>query len=134
MTEDKDQSARDPRASDSAEAWREVGAQFQQLGESPGAAFRAALTDAEVRRHAQQAQDGLEALAQEVGKVVSEMANSPRVKEATRTAAASLRSAGEDTVQTVRPHLVEALRQVNRDLQKLVENMESGGADPKPPV
>jgi hypothetical protein len=123
-----------PDAKDAGEAWREVGVQFQQLGESLGAAFRAAWTDAEVRRHAQQAQSGLEAMATEVGKVVSEMAESPKVKEAAQSAAATLRTAGEETVQVVRPHLVEALRQLNLELQKLVDNMESKNPGAKPPA
>ncbi|MEX2030717.1 MAG: hypothetical protein WD906_07090 [Anaerolineales bacterium] len=49
-----------------------------------------------------------------------------------KTAAKTLRAAGEETVQIVRPHLVEATRQLNLELQKLVENMESKGPGSKP--
>lgn len=134
MDRNENGAAGKPDATDAGEAWREVGAQFQKLGESLGAAVRAAWTDPEVRRHAQQAQNGLEAMAQEVGKVVSEMAESPELKEATRSAAKTLRTAGEETVQVVRPHLVEALRQLNSELQKLVDNMESKNPRTKPPA
>jgi len=134
MDENKTGAPGRPDAKDAGEAWREVGAQFQKLGESLGAAFRAAWTDAEARRHAQQARTGLEAMANEIGKVVSEMAESPQVKEAAQSAAKTLRSAGEETVQVVRPHLVEALRQLNLELQKLVENMESKNPGSKPPT
>jgi hypothetical protein len=103
-----------------------VGRQFQELGESLGTAFRTAWNDEEVRQQAQHAKGGLEALANEVGKVVREMANSPEVRQAGSGAARSFRTAGEQTVQEIRPHLVDALREVNKELQKLIERMESG--------
>jgi hypothetical protein len=115
------------------ESWREVGRQFQQLGESLGAAFRAAWHDEQVRQQARSAKDGLEALADEIGHVVREMAASEDVRRAGSGAARSMQQAGEQTIQEIRPHLLEGLRQVNRELQKLIERLERGRVpDSKP--
>ena len=119
--------------SPSEEAWREMGKQFQQLGESLSAAFRAAWNDEHVRRQAEHAKGGLEALATEVGKVVSEMAQSPDIRRATSGAVKSARTAGEETVQEIRPHLEDALRQINRELQRFVDRMHAGEASSKEP-
>lgn len=114
------------------DAWREMGRQFQQLGESLSAAFRAAWNDERVRREAEHAKDGLEALATEVGKAVTEMTRSADVRQATGRAVDAARAAGEETVHEIRPHLVDALRQLNRELQKLIDSMETGKRPPGP--
>lgn len=108
------------------EAWREMARQFQQLGESLSAAFRAAWNDEQVRRQAEHAKDGLEALATEVGKAVTEMTRSADVRQATGRAVDAARAAGEETVHEIRPHLMDALRQLNRELQKFIDSMEAG--------
>lgn len=126
MSEPQESHHQGPHSTPAGESWREMGRQFQQLGESLSAAFRAAWNDEEVRRHAQGAQDGLEALAQEVGKVVTEMAQSPRLRQAADSAVKSARTAGEDTVQEIRPHVVDALRQLNQELQKFIDKIEAG--------
>ncbi len=113
------------------EAWREMGRQFQQLGESLSAAFRAAWNDEQVRRQAEHAKDGLEALAHEVGKVVNEMAQSPDVRRATSGAIKTVRTAGEETVEEIRPHLEDALRQLNRELRRFIDSLESGKGPPE---
>ena len=110
------------------EAWKEVGNQFKELGESLAAVFQAAWKDEEVRHQAQEMKTGLEALVQEVGQAIKETASSPEMQQArseAARAAKSVRTAGEQAVQEVRPHLVEALRQLNEELQKLIGRMEA---------
>ena len=133
MSEKRKGPPAESRRSPSEEGWREMGRQFQQLGESLSAAFRAAWNDEHVRRQAEHAKGGLEALATEVGKVVTEMAQSPDVRRATSGAVKSVRTAGEETVQEIRPHLEDALRQLNRELQRFIDGMQAGKGSSKEP-
>jgi hypothetical protein len=52
------------------DAWRQVGKQFQALGESLAAAFRAAWEDEENRQHVREMQAGLEKMVNEVGQAI----------------------------------------------------------------
>jgi hypothetical protein len=111
----------------SGEAWQEVGKQFQALGESLATAFRTAWHDEQNRKRVQEMQQGVEAMVNEVGQAIRETAKSPQAqqaKEEVLKAAESVRVAGEQTMQEVRPHLVEALRQLNDELQKFIGRME----------
>jgi hypothetical protein len=114
-----------PAASD---PWKEVGRQFQALGESLAAAFQAAWNNESVRRHAGEMRTGLESMAKEVGQAVKAGAESAPVQQA-RTEAGktvdTLVNAGEETVQEIRPHLVSALRTVNQELEKFIRSLES---------
>jgi hypothetical protein len=130
----------------SSEVWQEVGQQFQALGESLAAALRTAWHKEENRQRVQEMRSGVEAMVNEVGKAIKESAASPQVQQArteAEKAAESLRTAGEQTVQEVRPHLLSALRQVNAELQKMISHMEqekppekpaSEGQAPEPPA
>jgi hypothetical protein len=116
------------RPPSSSEAWQEVGRQFKLLGESISLAFQAAWQDEENRRRMEGMRSGLESMVSEVGNTIKEAANSPqsqRVREHGRQAAAEFRAASEQTVQDIRPHLVTALRQLNQELQKLTDRMET---------
>jgi hypothetical protein len=109
------------------EAWQEVGRQFQALGESLATAIQAAWQNEEVRRQAQGMKTGLEAMVNDVGQAIKETASSPKAQsvkaEAVKTAE-SFRTAGEETVQEVRPHLVAALQTLNEELQKLIGRLQ----------
>jgi hypothetical protein len=72
-------------------------------------------------------------MVNEVGRTIEDTAHSPqgqRVISEAEKAAQNLREASEQTVQDVRPHLVSALRQVNIELQKLVDRMEKNPKQP----
>lgn len=115
------------------EAWQEVGRQFQALGESLAAAIQAAWQNEEVRRQAQEMKSGLEAMVNDVGQAIKETASSPKaqsVKTEAVKAAESVRTAGEETVQEVRPHLVSALQTLNDELQKLIGRLQSSKPQP----
>jgi hypothetical protein len=105
--------------------WKEVGSQFKELGESLAAAFQAAWKNEEVRQQAREMRTGLEALVKEVGQAIKDTANSPEVHRATHDAV----KAGEHAIHEARPHLVEALRKVNLELQSLIDRMEKPRSD-----
>lgn len=109
------------------EAWREVGRQFQALGESLAEAFRTAWRSEETRRHVQNMQDGLKAMVDHVDRAIKEASTSPeaqRLRAEAEKAAQSARAAGEQTWQEARPHLLSALNQINAELQKMITRLE----------
>jgi hypothetical protein len=118
----------------SKEAWREVGRQFQALGESLAKAFRTAWESEENREHLQDVKSGLEAMADEISRAIQEASASPeahKVREEVKKAAESARVAGEQTWQDARPHLVTALRSANAELQKVISRLEQEGVGPE---
>lgn len=115
--------------SGSTDAWRDVGRQFESLGASLAQAVRAAWNDEENRRRVQEMQTGLESMVRDVGEAINETVNSPKGQEVAgdvQRAADHLVEAGEKTVQEVRPHLMQALEQLNSELQKLIDRMNRG--------
>jgi hypothetical protein len=111
---------------DSSESWKEVGQQFQALGQSLAAAMRAAWQNEETRKRMQEVQNGVEAMVDEVGQAMKDAANSPQsqqLRQEAGKAASNVQNAVEQTAQEVRPHLVSALQQVNRELQKITDTL-----------
>ncbi len=109
------------------EAWREVGGQFQALGEGLAQAFRTAWENEENRQHLRDMRTGLEALVDRVSQAIEEASVSPggqKVRREAQKAAASARAAGAQALQEARPHLLSALRQVNAELQKMIGRLE----------
>ncbi len=109
------------------EAWREVGKQFQELGQSLASAFRATVDSDEGRRHIQSMQAGVQAMADEVNQAIREASVSPcatEVRVKAEKAATTARFATEEAFQESRPQILAALRQVNTELQKLIARMD----------
>jgi hypothetical protein len=116
--------------------WQEVGKQFQILGESLAAAFRASVDDPQHRRRLHEMRGGLENMIRDVDKAITDAASSPQADQArgdAQRAAETLRSASEQTVQEIRPRLVAALKQVNEELQKFADRLEQDSAKRTPP-
>ncbi len=112
--------------------WREIGRQFQTLGESLATTFRTAWENEENRQHLENMKNGLESMANQVGQAVQDASDSPegqKVRGEVERAAQSAHKAGEKAVQDVRPHLLSALNQVNDELQKIISRMSAGSAD-----
>jgi hypothetical protein len=110
-----------------ADAWKEVGAQFQALGAGLATAFKTAWTNEENKRHVKEMQAGLESMVNELGAAIKASATSPQAKQVKEEAGKTLgtfRAAGEKTVQEVRPTLVTALHQLNDQVQKLLGRMK----------
>lgn len=133
-TEDK-QTAENAGKTSAEESWQDVGKQFQELGGSLAEAFRIAWENEENQRRLQELRTGLESMIRDVGQAIDDTASSPQGQkirtEAGRTVE-TLRSAGEQTVQEVRPQLINALQQLNTELQKLIERMNQRKSPPGP--
>jgi uncharacterized phage infection (PIP) family protein YhgE len=119
-----------PEGSESSteSSWQEVGRQFQTLGESLAQAVRSAWENEETQRRVNEMRTGLESMAREVGKAVEDTANSSqgqKIRADAERAAESVRVATEQTVQEARPQLINALQQLNSELQKLIDRIES---------
>jgi hypothetical protein len=117
-----------------SDAWHDVGKQFEALGQSLATAIRTAWESEENRRRTQSMKTGLEAMVNEVGKAIRETADSPEGQKArseAQKAAQSLRSAGKQTWQETRPHLVSTLHQVSAELQKMISQLEQEEAAAK---
>lgn len=120
--------------SDINDAWQEVGKQFQKLGESLAAAFQTTVNDDSTRASMRDLQDGLESAVQGIRTTVQKGVSELDARDfggQARQAADSLKNAGEQTVEEVRPHLLSALEQLNRELDRLIQGMQ--GKPPEPP-
>jgi len=116
-----------PEKQTTEEAWREVGLQFQALGESLAEAFRTAWESEETREHVQNMRGGLEAMVDKVDRALKEAAASPqgeKLRQEAEKAAETLRAAGEQTWQEAQPHLLSALNQINAELQKMIDRLK----------
>ena len=119
------------------DTWGEIGRQFQALGESLAAAFRAAWESEENREHLQQMKTGLEAMVNQVGQALHEASASPEMQRAraeVEKAAKSARVAGEQAFREARPHLQSALRQVSDELQRMARHLEQEESFSKAPA
>lgn len=134
MSDEQTQAQKEPSQAGSADPWQDIGRQFQTLGESLADIFRTAWNKEENRPRVEEMKTGLEAMAKEVNQAIKETAASPQVQEI-RTeavkAAETFREAGEKTVQEVRPQILEALRQVNQELQKVIGSLQGKPAEEK---
>lgn len=109
-------------------SWQEVGRQFQTLGESLAATMRSAWEKEENRKRLEDMQNGLVSMVDEVSQAIKDTASSPQaqqMKDEAQKAAGSFSNAFEQTAQEVRPQLLSALRQVNTELQKLIDRLKT---------
>ena len=113
--------------STTSDAWRDVGKQFESLGNSLANAFRTMWEDENTRRHMREMQNGLETMVSQVDKAIKEAASSPEGQKArteAERAAQSLRAASEKTWHETKPQVVSALRQLSAELQKTITKLE----------
>jgi len=125
MSDEKTQEQAGGTQQGPGDAWKEVGKQFETLGESLAAAFRKTWADNEqVQGHVQA---GLEAMLQEINLAIKEAAASSdgqKVQGELKKAAQSARQAGEQAWREGQPHLTNALRQILAELQKAIDRIE----------
>lgn len=108
-------------------SWREVGRQFQALGESLAQTVRTTWQDEETQRRLHEVHSGLESMVRDVADAINDSANTPqgqRIRQEAGRTAESVRIATEQTIQEVRPQLISALQQLNQELEKLVRRIE----------
>lgn len=117
--------------SSTEDSWREVGRQFEVLGDSLAQAVRTAWENEQTQRRVQEMRNGLESMVREVGRAIDESSQSPQgqqVKHEAQRAADSFRTAADKTIQDARPQLIDALEKLNRELEKLVNRMNQSGS------
>ena len=115
-----------------SQSWEDIGRAFRNLGESIGEAFRTGWGREETRQNVQKMQEGLEGMVNEIRQAIHDTADPGSVnefKEDLRSTVDNLAGKSRETVHEVRPHLVNALRQVNQELQKIIDRMEQQGTD-----
>lgn len=113
-----------------ADAWKEVGNQFAALGAGLAAAFRTGWRNEESRRHLKEMKGGLESLVNELGAAIREGTVTPeaqKVKDEAGRAVGTFRSAGEKTVQEIRPKIAAALSDLNEEVRKLAGRVKKEG-------
>jgi hypothetical protein len=114
--------------SETRQAWEEVGHQFEQLGKSLAEAFAALWDSEETQRQLSSVKDRLESLADDVSAAVDKSAASPEAQkmqwEAYKAVEAT-RQTTEKFVEEAHPQITAALKQVNAELQKLIQMGEN---------
>lgn len=128
MTEEQNKTDQEGTQSAQDGGWQEVGRQFQALGESLADTMRTAWENEENRKRLDEMHNGLTAMVDQVGQAIKDTASSPQaqqVKDEAQKAAGSFSNAFEQTAQEVRPQLLSALRQVNSELQKLIDRLKT---------
>jgi len=129
MTDEQNQSNQEGTQPSQDASWQEVGRQFQTLGESLSAAMRSAWENEENRKRLDEMHNGLTAMVDQVGQAIKDTASSPQAQQAkveAEKAVNTFSGAVEQGAQEVRPQLISALRQVNVELQKLIDRLKTG--------
>jgi ElaB/YqjD/DUF883 family membrane-anchored ribosome-binding protein len=109
------------------EAWREVGTRLEALGTSLGRAIRAVWEREDTQQYVESMQDGLQKMADEIDRAISEASESAegkKLREEAEKAAESARVAGEQTWQNARPGLLSALTRINAELEQVIGRLE----------
>jgi hypothetical protein len=115
------------RSSDMESAWEDVAQHVGALGKGLAETLRESWEREENRRRVEQIQSGIERILQEVRQAVQEAAASPKAEELRQEldrTAESVRSAGEQTADDLRPQIAAALRQLTRELHGLADRLE----------
>jgi predicted ATP-dependent endonuclease of OLD family len=110
------------------QAWEDVGHQFEQLGQSLATAFRTLWESEETQQNVESLRDGLQSMAADVSAAVNKSLTSEdteKIKAEAQKAARSAQAATEKTAEEIRPQITNALKQVNEELQKLIERLEA---------
>lgn len=130
------------QAAASGEAWREVVAQLNGLGEAIGRWASAAASDPSYREHAAEFKAGVEKMASSIGDAFDDATNSEVGQQfadaATKTGEA-FKTAGERVSQEAAPRIASAFGKAAAGLQRAAERMErsdrtaaADAADPEP--
>jgi hypothetical protein len=109
------------------EAWRNVGNQFEALGQSLADTFRSMWESEENRQHAREMRDGLKHLVNDVARAINEAAEAEggTVRTEAKQAAESTGRAVKVTWQDLEPQLAAALERVNDELEGLISRLRS---------
>ncbi|NPV07913.1 MAG: hypothetical protein HPY83_08125 [Anaerolineae bacterium] len=117
------------------DSWQEVGEQFRLAGRRMAQALRAAWESEANRRGMQTLEESLESLSRDVGQIAKEVASTPeaeQVRVSVEKVAQTARAAGSQALDELRPRLVAALRQLNAELDALIQRLEA--KEQRPPL
>jgi hypothetical protein len=115
-------------ASNSDEVWRDVGEQFRVLGKSLASAVQTAWDDEDNQRRVEQLRGGLDSMFAELNGAIKSTADSPEAQHFRAEAKESfrnLRDTGEKAAVELRPHVVKVLQQINQEIEKAIDRMDS---------
>ena len=114
--------------SETRQAWEEVGHQFEQLGQSLATAFKTLWERQDTQQQFESLRVGLKSMADDVSAAVSKSITTEeaqKIKAEAQKAAESAQKATEKTAAELRPQVTTALKQLNAELQKLIDRMEA---------
>ncbi|MCG3209060.1 MAG: hypothetical protein FOGNACKC_02679 [Anaerolineae bacterium] len=117
----------DSQQSGPADPWAEVGQQFRKLGDSLAAAFGATWQSDEARQYMHKMQSSLNDVASQLNEAVKSATDSEQGKKMQaefEKAAKTAQSQGEEMVQQVRPHLLEAFRSIRQEIDRAISQIE----------
>lgn len=120
----------------SREAWRQVGDQFKQLGESIAAAFHTAWQDESTQQYKREVEEGLNAMADSLNRAADDLSQSEeaqKIRAEAEKAAQSMRKAGERAAEEAGPWMLKTLKQVSDELEDLIAKLETRAKPPEPP-
>ena len=123
-----------PDADSSSDPWREVGQQFESLGQSLSAAFQKLQHDEATRQAMNDVASGLKTMAQAVSNAVDEAAASPEGQKFRADAERAVDSAakmGQEAVSEARPKLLAALESMRAGLQSAIAELRGGDEPPE---
>jgi hypothetical protein len=125
MAEEKQEKKTEASA---GESWEEVGQRFQSLGESIAAAFKSTWENEETQAQWEKVKIDMEAAANDIGRAAQETAATEEAQkakaEAYKTAEAA-QQAGQEAMDEVKPHLLDAFRKIRTELDRAIESMEN---------
>lgn len=117
----------DSQQSGPADPWAEVGQQFRKLGDSLAAAFSATWQSDEAQQYMHKMQSSLNDVASQLNEAVKSATDSEQGKKMQaefEKAAKTAQAQGEEVVQQVRPHLLEAFRSIRQEIDRAISQME----------
>ncbi len=117
----------------STDAWDEVGKQFQALGDSLTAAVRASWNDEANQAQINRVQVKLQSMADDLNAYIKEQTDTPRAQKLSddlKRVSDSVIDAGEKVVEEVRPHVLDAVRDLTASLHKMVNRVEETPDEP----
>ncbi len=122
-------------ATDSGEAWREVVAELDALGDALGRWLKAAVNDPENKRRLDEVSDRLDGFVKDVGSSVKGAADSEvgqSFKEAADKTGEAFKAAGEKLSEEVGPKLAGAFKVMGDKLRGAADKIEERQAGAAP--
>jgi len=114
--------------------WDEVLAQLKQFGETLGRAIEQSWNDPKTQSVVDQVKDGLNQAAQDVDIAIEKAKTDPTVKqfgEDAKDAWKELEDTGKEAVEKAKPHLINAMKNLNEAFKNVLGGKED---DTNPPT